>query len=154
MWNNPHILVMDEPTNFLDRDSLGALAMAIKSYDGGVVVISHNREFTGTVCPEEWQVGSGVCTVVGANYSIKIKEKVELQIQARAGLAGQREVALRTRKGLQAPRRLPLTRSLSTRPSLHHLLTPSPFNPAFLTPLLGAGRDDRRVRQHHQGEGA
>lgn len=27
MWNNPHILVMDEPTNFLDRDSLGALAM-------------------------------------------------------------------------------------------------------------------------------
>ena len=26
MWNNPHILVMDEPTNFLDRDSLGALA--------------------------------------------------------------------------------------------------------------------------------
>jgi len=26
MWNNPHILVMDEPTNYLDRDSLGALA--------------------------------------------------------------------------------------------------------------------------------
>lgn len=30
MWNNPHILVMDEPTNFLDRDSLGALAMVCR----------------------------------------------------------------------------------------------------------------------------
>ena len=30
MWNNPHILVLDEPTNYLDRDSLGALAEAIK----------------------------------------------------------------------------------------------------------------------------
>merc|ERR1712070_1312573 len=31
MWNNPHILVMDEPTNYLDRDSLGALAGASAS---------------------------------------------------------------------------------------------------------------------------
>ncbi|KAK4982168.1 [NU+] prion formation protein 1, partial [Elasticomyces elasticus] len=29
MWNNPHLLVLDEPTNFLDRDSLGGLAVAI-----------------------------------------------------------------------------------------------------------------------------
>eukprot|EP00291_Cryptomonas_curvata_P028722 CAMPEP_0172205916 /NCGR_PEP_ID=MMETSP1050-20130122/32903_1 /TAXON_ID=233186 /ORGANISM="Cryptomonas curvata, Strain CCAP979/52" /LENGTH=972 /DNA_ID=CAMNT_0012884891 /DNA_START=40 /DNA_END=2956 /DNA_ORIENTATION=+ len=35
MWNNPHILVMDEPTNYLDRDSLGALAGAIRKYGGG-----------------------------------------------------------------------------------------------------------------------
>jgi len=45
MWNNPHILVMDEPTNYLDRDSLGALAGAIKKYEGGVVLISHNNRF-------------------------------------------------------------------------------------------------------------
>ena len=42
MWLNPHILVLDEPTNYLDRDSLGALATAIKEYGGGVVMISHN----------------------------------------------------------------------------------------------------------------
>ena len=34
MWNNPHILVMDEPTNYLDRDSLGALSGAIRNYGG------------------------------------------------------------------------------------------------------------------------
>ena len=39
MWNNPHILVLDEPTNYLDRDSLGALAGAIREYGGGVSTI-------------------------------------------------------------------------------------------------------------------
>ena len=28
MWDQPHILILDEPTNYLDRDSLGALADA------------------------------------------------------------------------------------------------------------------------------
>ncbi|KIY91340.1 elongation factor EF-3 [Monoraphidium neglectum] len=41
MWNSPHLLIMDEPTNYLDRESLGALATAIKEFDGGVVLISH-----------------------------------------------------------------------------------------------------------------
>merc|ERR1711998_184957 len=56
MWNNPHILVLDEPTNYLDRDSLAALAHAIKEFGGGVVVISHNCEFAENVCPEKRRV--------------------------------------------------------------------------------------------------
>ena len=35
--------VQDEPTNYLDRDSLGALADSIKVFEGGVVMISHNN---------------------------------------------------------------------------------------------------------------
>ena len=41
-WMNPHMLVLDEPSNYLDRESLGALADAIKEFGGGVVMISHN----------------------------------------------------------------------------------------------------------------
>ena len=59
MWNNPHLLVLDEPTNYLDRDSLGALAMAIREWTGGVVMISHNSEFVGALCPEQWIVENG-----------------------------------------------------------------------------------------------
>ena len=59
MWNNPHLLVLDEPTNFLDRDSLGGLAVAIREYKGGVVMISHNEEFVGALCPEQWHVADG-----------------------------------------------------------------------------------------------
>lgn len=45
MWANPHLLVLDEPTNFLDRDALGGLAVAIRDYRGGVVMISHNGKY-------------------------------------------------------------------------------------------------------------
>jgi len=65
MWNNPHLLVLDEPTNFLDRDSLGGLAVAIRDYKGGVVMISHNEEFVGALCPEQWHVNDGRLTQKG-----------------------------------------------------------------------------------------
>ena len=65
MWNNPHLLVLDEPTNFLDRDSLGGLAVAIRDYRGGVVMISHNEEFVGALCPEQWHVADGRLTHKG-----------------------------------------------------------------------------------------
>lgn len=59
MWNNPHLLVLDEPTNYLDRDSLGGLASAIRNWSGGVVMISHHNEFVGALCPEQWIVENG-----------------------------------------------------------------------------------------------
>ena len=65
MWNNPHLLVLDEPTNYLDRDSLGGLAVAIRDYRGGVVMISHNEEFVGALCPEQWHVADGRVTHKG-----------------------------------------------------------------------------------------
>lgn len=65
MWNNPHLLVLDEPTNFLDRDSIGGLAVAIRDYKGGVVMISHNEEFVSALCPEQWHVDNGRLTSKG-----------------------------------------------------------------------------------------
>lgn len=62
MWNNPHLLVLDEPTNFLDRDSLGGLAVAIREFKGGVVMISHNDEFVGALATEQWHVDAGRVT--------------------------------------------------------------------------------------------
>ncbi|MEM7710974.1 MAG: ATP-binding cassette domain-containing protein, partial [Pseudomonadota bacterium] len=55
-WMQPHILILDEPTNYLDRESLGALADAIRDFDGGVVIISHNESFTKALCNETWLV--------------------------------------------------------------------------------------------------
>jgi elongation factor 3 len=63
MWNHPHMLILDEPTNFLDRDSLGGLAVAIRRWEGAVCMISHNREFVGALCTEEWHVDAGQVTV-------------------------------------------------------------------------------------------
>ena len=54
LWNQPHIIILDEPTNYLDRESLGALATAIEEYEGGVVMITHNNDFCSKLCPETW----------------------------------------------------------------------------------------------------
>jgi elongation factor 3 len=36
-WQRPHLIILDEPTNYLDRDSLGALSSALKAFEGGVI---------------------------------------------------------------------------------------------------------------------
>jgi len=59
LWNNPQICVLDEPSNFLDREALGGLAVAIKEWAGAVVIISHNNEFVSALCPEIWNVEAG-----------------------------------------------------------------------------------------------
>ncbi|WFD31774.1 [NU+] prion formation protein 1 [Malassezia sp. CBS 17886] len=59
LWNNPQVLVLDEPTNFLDREALGGLAVAIREWGGAVVIISHNNEFISALCPELWRVEDG-----------------------------------------------------------------------------------------------
>lgn len=77
-WPQPHVLVLDEPTNYLDRESLGALAEALREFGGGVVVISHHSQFIDAVCKERWQVGDGRVVVTGATGVIQ-KEKVTFQ---------------------------------------------------------------------------
>merc|ERR1711920_202284 len=47
-------VILDEPTNYLDRDGLGALVRGLDNFQGGVVIISHNTEFTDSVCTQKW----------------------------------------------------------------------------------------------------
>lgn len=74
LWNLPHIVILDEPTNFLDRDSLGALAKAIKEFKGGLFMISHNAEFYEALCPEKWMLESGRLTVMGAEWMEEVEK--------------------------------------------------------------------------------
>ncbi|KAH8993307.1 P-loop containing nucleoside triphosphate hydrolase protein [Lactarius hatsudake] len=65
LWNNPQICVLDEPSNFLDREALGGLAVAIRDWSGAVVIISHNEEFVNALCPEIWNISEGRMTHKG-----------------------------------------------------------------------------------------
>ena len=67
-WQRPHLIVLDEPTNYLDRDSLGALSNALKEFQGGVVLISHSSEFTESLTNEVWSVVDGLMTPSGHNW--------------------------------------------------------------------------------------
>lgn len=82
MWNQPHIVILDEPTNYLDRESLGALASAIETFDGGVVIISHNNEFCNQLCPETWVMDAGHLETKGdSDWMLKQDERIAEQEQ-------------------------------------------------------------------------
>ncbi|KAK4188471.1 putative fungal-specific cytosolic translation elongation factor 3 [Podospora australis] len=67
-WQRPHLIVLDEPTNYLDRDSLGALSKALRKFEGGVIIITHSAEFTKDITEEVWAVLDGKMTPSGHNW--------------------------------------------------------------------------------------
>ncbi|KAG0064451.1 translational elongation factor EF-1 alpha [Linnemannia elongata] len=99
MWLNPHILVLDEPTNYLDRDSLGALTEALRDFGGGVVIISHHRDFTDAICTETWSIQAGELTVTGNNYTQRAESKiVQQEAETKIDAFGNVEKVKSTRK--------------------------------------------------------
>merc|ERR1712091_643579 len=74
-WQNPHIIILDEPTNYLDRDGLGALVRGLEAFQGGVAIISHNEEFTDSVCTQKWIMTKNEVTGAG-----RLREEGEIKL--------------------------------------------------------------------------
>jgi ATP-binding cassette subfamily F protein 3 len=55
----PNLLLLDEPTNHLDLDMRHALTVALQSFEGGMVIVSHDRHLIKTVADSLWLVADG-----------------------------------------------------------------------------------------------
>jgi ATP-binding cassette, subfamily F, member 3 len=55
----PNLLLLDEPTNHLDIDMRHALSVALQSFEGGLVIVSHDRHLIKTVADSLWLVADG-----------------------------------------------------------------------------------------------
>jgi ATP-binding cassette subfamily F protein 3 len=55
----PNLLLLDEPTNHLDIDMRHALTVALQSFEGGMVIVSHDRHLIKTVADSLWLVADG-----------------------------------------------------------------------------------------------
>ena len=55
----PNLLLLDEPTNHLDIDMRQALTVALQSFEGGLVVVSHDRHLIKSVADTLWLVADG-----------------------------------------------------------------------------------------------
>ncbi|KAL5598579.1 hypothetical protein BROUX41_003495 [Berkeleyomyces rouxiae] len=56
---NPHILVLDEPSNHLDIEAMDALSEALQNFEGGVLMVSHDVTMLQTVCTSLWVCDHG-----------------------------------------------------------------------------------------------
>ncbi len=81
----PSLLLLDEPTNHLDLDSLTWLEDFLKSYQGALVIISHDRAFLDNVTTLTWELSLGRLNTYKGNYSLYLRQKEErLTIQRAA----------------------------------------------------------------------
>ena len=63
MWTRPHLIALDEPTNYLDNDTLAALTAALRSFRGGVITVSHHAGFVNALAKELWHVKDGMVSI-------------------------------------------------------------------------------------------
>lgn len=80
---NPHILVLDEPSNHLDIEAMDALSLALRNFQGGVLMVSHDVTMLQTVCTSLWVCEGG--TVEKFDGDVKAYKK---RILAQAGQGG------------------------------------------------------------------
>merc|ERR1712194_742512 len=62
-WSKPPLIALDEPTNYIDMETLDSLTLALQRFKGGVICISHCAEFVEKVCNENWHMEGGQLTV-------------------------------------------------------------------------------------------
>lgn len=55
-WGDPPLIIMDEPTNHLDMQTIDGLVNGLKSYQGGLLIVSHDQYFITKVCTEIWYI--------------------------------------------------------------------------------------------------
>ncbi len=60
VWQRPNLLLLDEPTNHLDLDMRHALGMALQSYEGAIILVSHDRFLIRTVVDKLMLVANGI----------------------------------------------------------------------------------------------
>lgn len=66
--NPPNLLLMDEPTTHLDMDSIEALIMALKQYEGTLVFISHDVYFIKSIAEKVVHISAGKPTSYAGDY--------------------------------------------------------------------------------------
>lgn len=69
IFGNPDVLIMDEPTNDLDFETIGWLEDFLANYENTVIVVSHDRHFLDSVCTHISDIDRGKITHYSGNYS-------------------------------------------------------------------------------------
>ncbi|KAA0989674.1 ABC-F family ATP-binding cassette domain-containing protein [Dyadobacter aurulentus] len=77
LLQKPSLLMLDEPTNHLDLPSIQWVEKYVQSYEGAVIVVSHDRQFLDNTIDTTVEVSGGKLNYYAGNYSYYLEEKEE-----------------------------------------------------------------------------
>ena len=84
LLQDPDILLLDEPTNHMDLPSIKWLETYLSSFEGAIVIVSHDRYFLDKIVNRTVESRKGKLTVYAGNYSFYLEEK-ELRSEIQRG---------------------------------------------------------------------
>jgi elongation factor 3 len=70
-WTKPHLIALDEPTNYLDVETVDALAKGLLNFRGGLVMIEPKTDFVERICNEKWHLEDGSINIEKLNNGVK-----------------------------------------------------------------------------------
>ncbi len=97
----PSLLLLDEPTNHLDLDSLQWLEEYLLSYDGAVMIVSHDRRFLDTMTTKTYELSLGKLNEYTGNYTFFLKAKEERKELQRAAQKNQQQQIKQTEQFIE-----------------------------------------------------
>jgi len=66
-FERPHVLLLDEPSNHLDIETIEGLARSLATFEGGVLMVSHDQRLIELVCDEIWSLEDNKVTIWDGN---------------------------------------------------------------------------------------
>lgn len=78
LLTKPDLLILDEPTNHLDIDTLTWLEQYLQNYEGGILIVSHDRYFLDKVVNTVYEISHHICRKFVGNYSTFLEQKASL----------------------------------------------------------------------------
>jgi ATP-binding cassette subfamily F protein 3 len=96
LLSGPDVLLLDEPTNHLDLESVDWLERFLRSYDGAVLLISHDRDFINGIASKVVEIDGGRLTTYTGNYESFVEQRAERARQAEAAAVNQQRKTAQT----------------------------------------------------------
>ncbi len=80
LLSRPDVILLDEPTNHLDLNSIAWLENYLKSYDGAVIIVSHDRYFLDKIVTRVLELENTKSTIYHGNYSYYATKREEVRL--------------------------------------------------------------------------
>lgn len=101
LLTQPSLLLLDEPTNHLDLDSLQWLEEYLQSYEGAVMIVSHDRRFLDNMTTKTYELSLGNLTEYAGNFSFYLEEKEERKQLTLAAYKNQQQQIKQTERFIE-----------------------------------------------------